>query len=290
MESFLFTDVERHLTTERQLKYQETAKINLDQISFHPSVNTKFDQNNVDRISEIFRKDACRRLDIRNHVTAIVSRRHLRRALRAARATSGELMTNNPTQYPHLHFRVGQVQCLHGQHRLKAGEETLPPTERWWTVDLYLDGLSCACLDTVAHSNFCTDISPTLRNALVDEYANEKQPSDGEIYRKIRQYQHEHNACFQKRWWSRLSDNKAKRLRQLISSPDNVDLCAAFDGLLAIPGLWNGMSLGSLNKMLALKCDEVGPPLTTYDYYQHHVGDCSLSQAYTEILSHPCGP
>ncbi|KAF5857599.1 hypothetical protein ETB97_005528 [Aspergillus alliaceus] len=103
-------------------------------------------------------------------------------------------------------------------------------------------------------SNSATDrtvvdyLSPNLRNALVDEYANEKQPSDGEVYRKICQYQHEHNARFQKRWWSRLSENKAKRLRQLTSSKDNVDLCAAFDALLAIPGLWNGMSLGFLNK------------------------------------------
>lgn len=76
------------------------------------------------------------------------------------------------------------------------------------------------------------------------------------MYRKIRQYQHESNALFQNRWWSRLSPNKAKRLRRL-TSPDNTYLCAAFDALLAIPGLWNGMSLGSLNTVMALKCDEV---------------------------------
>lgn len=101
-----------------------------------------------------------------------------------------------------------------------------------------------------------TDISHDLRNTLIDEYANEKAPSDGEVYRKLRQYQNEHNAQFQKRWWARLSENKAKRLRQLMS-PDNVDICAAFDALLPIPGLWDGMSFGSLNRVLALKCDEV---------------------------------
>ncbi|KAJ5152474.1 hypothetical protein N7492_009754 [Penicillium capsulatum] len=100
-----------------------------------------------------------------------------------------------------------------------------------------------------------SDISPDLRNALVDEYANEKPPTDGEVYRKIRQYQHGSNALFQSRWWSRLSPIKAKRLRRL-TSPDNAYLCAAFDALLAIPGLWNGMSLGSLNTVMALKCDE----------------------------------
>lgn len=45
-------------------------------------------------------------------------------------------------------------------------------------------------------------------------------------------------------------------------SPDNTYLCAAFDTLLAIPGLWNGMSLGSLNTVMALKCDEVSPTLS----------------------------
>lgn len=40
-------------------------------------------------------------------------------------------------------------------------------------------------------------------------------------------------------------------------SPNNVDICAAFDALLPIPGLWNSLSIGSLNRVLALKCDEV---------------------------------
>ncbi|ODM24144.1 hypothetical protein SI65_01734 [Aspergillus cristatus] len=263
MESFMFTNAEWQLTTERKLKYQGTAKIDLDQISFHAFANTKVDQKNVERLCEIFRKDTCRRLDIRNHVTAMISRRHLKRACQAGGITNEDLMANNTACYPRLQFPTGQVQCLHGQHRLKAAEETLPPTERWWTVDLYLDGLPFASPHLSSYGpDFSTDISPNLRNALVDEYANEKQPSDGEVYRKIRQYQHEHNAHFQKRWWSRLSDNKAKRLRQLISSPDNVDLCAAFDRLLAIPGLWNGMSLGSLNKVMAMKCDEVCSPPT----------------------------
>ncbi|KAE8155499.1 hypothetical protein BDV40DRAFT_294282 [Aspergillus tamarii] len=230
-------NTERRLTVERLLKYQGTAKIDLNQISLQPLLSREIDQKNVERLRDIFAKDGCQRLDIRNHVTAVVSRQHLERACRAAGLTPEELKTCQP-QYPRLLFRRHQVQCLHGQHRLKAAEETLPPSDRWWTVDIYLD-----------------DISPDLRTALIDEYSNEKAPTDGEVYRKIRQYQHEANALFQNRWWTRLSPNKAKRLRQL-TSPDNTHLCAAFDALLAIPGLWNGMSLGLLNTVLALKCDE----------------------------------
>jgi hypothetical protein len=67
--------------------------------------------------------------------------------------------------------------------------------------------LEVSCLNRLA---LFGDISPDLRTALVDEYANEKAPTDGEVYRKIRQYQHESNALFQNRWWCRLSPNKAK--------------------------------------------------------------------------------
>jgi hypothetical protein len=52
-----------------------------------------------------------------------------------------EALKSHQQQYPHLDFRGGQVQCLLGQLRLKAAEDTLAPSDRWWTVDLYLDGL-----------------------------------------------------------------------------------------------------------------------------------------------------
>jgi hypothetical protein len=90
----------------------------------------------------------------------------------------------------------------------------------------------------------------------VDEYSNERKPNDGEIYRKVRQYQYEASAIFEDRWKSRLSENKKKRLQQL-SSDSNKYLRAAFDALLPIPGLWNGMRVGSLHRVIALNCDEV---------------------------------
>ncbi|PGG98898.1 hypothetical protein GX51_06545 [Blastomyces parvus] len=238
MERSMFTDTELQLTTERSTKYQGTAKINLSQIAFHPSLSRELDQKNVERLCEIFNKNGCRRLDIQHHVTAVVSQQHLANALHAAHVTAHALMTNPPDRYPQLQFPTGQIRCLHGQHRLKAGEELLPPSDQWWTVDIYLD-----------------DISSGLQASLVDEYSNEKPPSDGEVYRKVHQYQYEANSRFEERWKSRLSSNKAKRLRQL-SSPAHVDVRAAFDALLAIPGLWNGMNLGSLHRVLALNCDE----------------------------------
>lgn len=42
---------------------------------------------------------------------------------------------------PHLRFPSGQLQGLHGRHRIAAGLEVLSPAFRWWTVDIYLDGI-----------------------------------------------------------------------------------------------------------------------------------------------------
>lgn len=140
MDESMYTDNELRLITERSRKYQGTAKINISQIAPHPSVFHHLDANNVERLCEIFDKEGCRRLDVCNHVTAVVSRRHLLDALRAARVIEADMTTNQPNRYPHLQFSAGQVKCLHGQHRLKAGEEYLSTIDQWWVVDLYLDG------------------------------------------------------------------------------------------------------------------------------------------------------
>ncbi|KAJ5640278.1 uncharacterized protein N7484_008140 [Penicillium longicatenatum] len=237
MNNFMYTDPELQVLTERCRKYQGTAKININQITSHPSVSRHISEKNVGRLCEIFDKEGCRRLDVHNHVSAVVSIQHLHEALQAAGINTADLLTDQPSRFPHLHFSAGAIKCLHGQHRLKAGELFLPSIDQWWTVDLYLD-----------------DISPNLQTSLVDEYSNERVPSDGEIYVKVRQYRNQANAHFENRWLARLSDNKTRRLRGLESHPS---VRAAFDSLLALPSLLiHGMQIGSLPHALAICCDE----------------------------------
>ena len=257
MQRTLFTQTELRLATERRLKYQGVAKISLDQLHFDPNSSRELDSKNLERLNRIFRKEGCRRLIIENHVPAIVSWRHVETSLRRAKVSARALLTSIPEQYPHLKFEAGQVQCLHGLHRIKVGGELLPPSDRWWTVDLYLDGMN-SLLAVLGEENLTLallDIGQELRTTLIEEYSNERTPGDGEIYRKLRQYQGEHNSRFQNRWWSWLSLNKSNRLRQLFK---HVELSAAFDALLGIPGLWGGMRIGMVHKVMGLKCDEVG--------------------------------
>lgn len=103
------------------------------------------------------------------------------------------------------------------------------------------------------------DVSRDLRTSLVEEYANEERPTDGEIYRKIRRYHFERSVTLERRWWTWLTPHGAKPLKQLLR---NDLLTAAFDALLKIPGVWVGMRISTLLKMLAIRCDEANPPLT----------------------------
>ncbi|PYI07382.1 hypothetical protein BO78DRAFT_313232 [Aspergillus sclerotiicarbonarius CBS 121057] len=194
MQQFQFTEAEISLANERHLKYQGTARVDLSDISFHPTISTKVDDAKLERLRRIFRTEGCRRLDIDNNVTAVVTGEHLQTALERAGVAMQTLLTNPPDRLPQLQFAPGQLQCLHGQHRLRVGKELLPQTDR------------------------C-----------------------------------EHNARFRKRWWSRLSENKEKRLKALWRHEEFRD---AFDRLLIVPGLWGGLRIGSLGKLMALKCDE----------------------------------
>lgn len=140
MNELTYPDSELHILTERCRKYQGTAKINIDQITPHTSVSQQINKKNVERLCEVFDKEGCRRLNVYNHVSAVVSMQHLHEALQAAGVNTTDLLTDQPSRFPHLHFLAGSIKCLHGQHRLKAAEHYLPSIDQWWTVDLYLDG------------------------------------------------------------------------------------------------------------------------------------------------------
>jgi hypothetical protein len=72
--------IESKAVAERQRKYQGMVKISIDQITPHLSCR-KLDRENVERLYSIFRKESCRRTDIRNELTVMVSKLDLDRAL-----------------------------------------------------------------------------------------------------------------------------------------------------------------------------------------------------------------
>ena len=79
--------------------------------------------------------------------------------------------------------------------------------------------------------------------------------SDGRIYLAIRRCQSTFDTLNEERWWKRFSPSKQKYLRRLLK---HGPLTRAFDTLSAILGLWDGLLVGSLHKLLTLHCEEVG--------------------------------
>ncbi len=106
-------------------------------------------------------------------------------------------------------------------------------------------------------NNFLTvhsDISHELRTVLTEEYANEDKLSDGQIYRKIRNYQFQKQFSLKMRWWTRLSSHGVRNLKQLLQ---HRELTLAFDAFLKISALLIKMRISTLHKMFAIRCDEI---------------------------------
>ncbi len=80
---------------------------------------------NVERLKSIFRKE-CRRLDIHNHICAVVDQQHLDAAILISEISAKALLTKSKSEYPKLVFSTDyQLKCLHGRHRIQAGKEVL---------------------------------------------------------------------------------------------------------------------------------------------------------------------
>ncbi|CAG8218000.1 unnamed protein product [Penicillium salamii] len=248
MEGTIFTDGEMRIARERRIKYQGGARVKIKQISWNPPLPQGLNPDNLVRLRGIFRKDGVHRQDLKNFVPVMTSRSALERAMSRANVSQQNLLAS-PDQIPLLEFEDMDVHALHGRHRLQVGSEVLAPIERWWTVDIYLDGMHH--LTDPLNTPEVPDMGADLKCSLIEEYSNENVPSDGEIYWKIRQYESENDERSRKRWFVRLSKNKQMRLDQL-DNKRNRELRQGFNQLLQIRGLWlNGLRISMLHRVIA---------------------------------------
>ncbi|KAL5325404.1 hypothetical protein ACEPPN_006529 [Leptodophora sp. 'Broadleaf-Isolate-01'] len=214
---------ESRLDAERRLKYLGAARISLDVLRLYwdgTNVRREPSRQHVAILAECFHKEGCHRLELYNHVPAKISQECLASALRDSKVSAHQLLNDVPElTFPDEY----KLDYLHGLHRIEAAREFLSETDKWWTVDLYLS-----------------------------EYSNEEKPTDGEVYRKIRQYKD--NFIFRQRWQARLKGTRAKNMITLLR---NEEWTEAFDSLLPIYGLWDGMRLTTLHKIMPMRCPEL---------------------------------
>jgi len=88
----------------------------------------------------------------------------------------------------------------------------------------------------------------------MEEYANEAKSSDGEVYRKIRNYRFQKQSSLEMRWWTFLSPHRARNLKQLFRYRE---FTLAFDAFLEIPALLVRMRISTLYKVFAIRYDKV---------------------------------
>lgn len=100
------------------------------------------------------------------------------------------------------------------------------------------------------------DIPPDALAQLREESSNAQNFKDGEIYRILRSYQFSQNVAQEQKWWARFkSDDRRKDFHRL---QRNKLLCEGFDNLLPYIGLWDSLKAYHIERILGLRCHEVG--------------------------------
>lgn len=146
-------ELDLHLCTERNRVYKGRAKVEIRWLSFTDDWERgtrPLDPKNVARLAKIFDLEGCFRREPEHYVPALINLQALEEALTLANHNAGELfaVTEEPVSLPLSNSLI----CLHGRHRLEAAKQYLEVGDKWWVVDLYLDGLFSMTL-TMLDSN-----------------------------------------------------------------------------------------------------------------------------------------
>jgi hypothetical protein len=139
------------------------------------------------------------------------------------------------------------------------------------------------------------DLHPDLEIWLTEEFVNEEGPSDGELFCKIRQYSVEQRPSLKAKWMARLRGNRKANLKGLLK---HEVMTKAFDELRAIPGLWPGMMLTKLHKLMGLHAHKVwhlSPQLPSANVRLYRrvsatsVTSCKSGRASSAVMRGRCG-
>lgn len=133
--------LDQQVFDERRRAYLGKARIGIYQLTFALDgiyEARPLDTKNVARLVKTFEMEGCSRLDPDHHVPALISRIALSNAF--PRVNSSGACKENFDDIPNIVVDEPLV-CLHGQHRLAAAAQFLEPEDKWWIVDLYLDGM-----------------------------------------------------------------------------------------------------------------------------------------------------
>ncbi|KAF2229448.1 hypothetical protein EV356DRAFT_537224 [Viridothelium virens] len=223
----------------RRKYYLGSARIRLRHLCFDNEYRGGriLDRKNIARLRRVFDVEGCHRDDPEHHVPVVIDPGLLNLVRDEARVEKSALFD---IQRPLPNLRLSsdiRLTCLHGQHRVEAAKEYLDASDRWWTVDF-----------------FDKNADPHVLVDLREEYSNARAFCDGDIFRHLRHYQQIGDNARAGRWLARLSKSKTRDVKQLIDK--DRPLCTAFDRLLPFTGLWASFRIGTLHRILTLRCED----------------------------------
>lgn len=128
----------------QQSYYRGSAKVKFVFLDFEKGNEEGgrfLDPKNVQRLVQVYSYEGCKPLEPENRIPALVSQADLCGALANSQLSQGDLLRWRGLP-PELRFHHGGVlRCLAGRHRIHAADVYIEdPLEKWWIVDLYLEG------------------------------------------------------------------------------------------------------------------------------------------------------
>lgn len=132
---------DKRVSSDTAANFVGTVRVWIKHLDFpHPS--RQVDPKVIAQLKRDFDGEGCNPEKLNNRIPAIIHDPMLLRTMLERLAISAEtfkaMSKENP---PHLNLGQGvKLECLHGQHRAFAANEYLPPSRRWWVVDLYNTG------------------------------------------------------------------------------------------------------------------------------------------------------
>lgn len=121
---------------DKQAHYRGSAKVSLNSLRFDDVTRT-LDTKNVARLLRIYQFEGCLRLEKEHYIPVIIDEAQLSRICQQSNVEAKSLLSGTLVA---LNCGDIRLSCLYGQHRLAAAKEFLEPGDKWWSVDIYIQG------------------------------------------------------------------------------------------------------------------------------------------------------
>lgn len=117
------------------------AKVSLQNLQYYgSSARGEINKKQINHLKKVYNDEGCMRLHSpENYVPVVISSADLAVGLQYSNLRQVDIRQEGEPRFLRFPENI-QIKVLHGEHRLRAAEEFLEPTDRWWSTVLYDEG------------------------------------------------------------------------------------------------------------------------------------------------------